>query len=78
MNRRRHPDSFVFVYRRAGQYLVQGMEDHTINHKTLLADGWEHVETLGADLWIQALLNGSEQDAAKLIDDVGRYADLKK
>ena len=78
MNRRRHPDSFVFVYRRAGEYLVYGIEDSMNNENRLLADGWEHVETLGADLWIQALLNGSEQDAAKLIDEVGRYADLKK
>ncbi len=62
-------DAFVFVYKKGSTYKCLCLE-HTNMHNLLIEEGWEHTATIGADIWVQAFLNGGDPRRAELINNI--------
>ena len=48
----------IFVYKKGNQFKVLSL-DESDHGKALAEEGWKHIETLSASVWLQNLLNMS-------------------
>jgi hypothetical protein len=59
----------IFVYKKGSQFKVLGL-DASDHGKALEGEGWKHIETLSASVWLQNLLNMSRNHRLAEIGDI--------
>ncbi len=61
--------AFVFVYRKNEKFKCLEFFKSKHEHNTLIKTGWIHIATLGADLWLECLLNKTPKDMLSFVSE---------
>lgn len=59
----------VFVYKKDDNFKVINL-DTPVGDRELKRDGWKHIETLSASVWLENLLNVTPEDRELAIDNL--------
>lgn len=63
-------DDIIFVYKKGSQFKVLSLDRSSGGDRKLKDDGWKHISTISASMWLEELLNSSQREQRTLVEEI--------
>lgn len=60
----------IFIYKKDNNYKVLNLDRSAGGDAKLKSEGWKHIETLSASVWLSAYLNVTKEDRLDMLADI--------